>query len=45
MEKNFEIRERILDLMDRNLEIRQKNYTPAKETHFDKFFKWINKYF
>ena len=40
MEKNFELRERILDLMDRNLEIRQNIYTPVKETVFDKFFKW-----
>ena len=41
MEKNFELRERILDLMDRNLEIREKIYTPVKETLFDKFFKCI----
>lgn len=41
MEKNFELRERILDLMDRNLEIREKIYTPVKENPFDKFFKWI----
>lgn len=45
MEKNFEIRERILDLMDRNLEIRQKIYTPIKETPFDKFFKWLKSIF
>lgn len=41
MEKNFELRERIIDLMDRNLEIREKIYTPVKENPFDKFFKWI----
>lgn len=45
MEKNFELRERILDLMDRNLEIRQKNYTSVKETPFDRFFKWIKSVF
>lgn len=41
MEKNFELRERILDLMDRNLEIREKIYKPVKENPFYKFFKWI----
>jgi len=45
MEKNFELRERILNLMDRNLEIRQKIFTPVKETLFDKFFKWIKSFF
>lgn len=39
--ENFELRERILDLMDRNLEIREKICKPFKENPFDKFFKWI----
>lgn len=41
MEKNFELRERILDLMDRNLEIREKIYTSVKENPFEKFFTWV----
>jgi hypothetical protein len=45
MEKNFELRERILNLMERNLEIRQNSYTPVKDTLFDKFFKWVKSIF
>lgn len=45
MEKNLELRERILNLRDRNLEIRQKIFTPVKETLFDKFFKWVKRLF
>jgi len=32
MKKKFELREKILDLMDRNLEIRQSIYTPVVDT-------------
>lgn len=45
MEKNPELREKILNLMDRNLEIRQKIYTPVKDTFFDKFLKLIKNIF
>jgi len=45
MEKNFELKERILNLMERNLEIRQNIYTSVKDTPFDKFFKWIKSIF
>ena len=45
MEKNYELRERILNLMDMNLEIRENIYTPVKDTRFDKFIKWIKRFF
>lgn len=41
--KKFEQREKILNLMDRNLEIRQKNYIPVKNTWVNKFLKLVEK--
>lgn len=43
IEKNFELRERILGLMDNNLEIRQKIYIPVKETFISKLFRWVKR--
>jgi len=41
MENNLELRERLLNLMDKNLEIRLNIYRPVEDTIFEKFFKWI----
>jgi len=45
IEKNFELRERTLDLMEKNLESRENIYTPVKDTFIDKLSKWIKKVF
>lgn len=37
----FEAKKKILDLMDRNLDIRLNTYVPFKETFFDKLIKRI----
>jgi hypothetical protein len=38
-------KEQILDLMDKNIEIRLGVYTPVKPTPFDRIFKWVKKLF
>lgn len=44
MEKNFKLRNKILDLMDRNLEIIQNNYKISEENNFYNFFKKFKKW-
>lgn len=45
MKSNFELRKHILNLMDKNLEIRQSIYMPIKETSFEKIFLHIERFF
>jgi len=45
LEKNIQLREKLLDLMERNLEIRLKIYSPVKETFFEKLALRIRKFF
>jgi hypothetical protein len=41
MEENFKAREKILYMMEKNLEIRQNIFASLKENSANKFFKWI----
>lgn len=45
IQKNFEQREKVLDVMDRVLETRLKIYTNVEDTVFEKIWKMINKFF
>ena len=45
IEKNIELRERLLNLMESNLEIREKICTSVNDSIFDKAFNWIKNIF
>ena len=43
MENIQKVQNQILNLIERNLEIRSKIYTPVGDTIFDKVSKWFKK--
>jgi hypothetical protein len=45
IEDTFKQREKVLDLMDENLETRENSFTPPSEKYFDIFLKCVRSIF
>jgi hypothetical protein len=43
MQENFKAREKLLNIIERNLEIRQNVFSSLRENSTNKFFKWIKR--